>query len=51
LNLTWLDWTVMLVYFAFVLGIGVVLKRYMKPSTDLFWPGARFRRWSSSGCS
>jgi hypothetical protein len=37
-SLTFIDWIIMLVYFAFVLGIGFVLKRRVKTSTD-FFPG------------
>src|SRR6202140_3133561 len=35
----------MLVYFAFVLGIGVALKRYMKTSTDFFLAGRAIPAW------
>ena len=35
----------MLVYFAFVLGIGVVLKRYTKTSTDFFLAGRSLPAW------
>jgi solute:Na+ symporter, SSS family len=35
-NLTAIDWLIMLVYFGFVLGIGIILKRYVKTSTDFF---------------
>jgi hypothetical protein len=27
MSLTWLDWLVMLVYFAFVIGVGIALRR------------------------
>src|SRR3989304_1993679 len=39
MGLTYVDWAVMLVYFAFVLGIGVWLKNTIKTSTDFFLPG------------
>ena len=29
-DLHWIDYAIMLIYFVFVLGIGWVLKRYMK---------------------
>jgi solute:Na+ symporter, SSS family len=45
MNLTFIDWTIMLVYFAFVLGIGVALKRYMKTSTDFFLAGRAIPAW------
>lgn len=35
----------MVVYFVFVLGIGVVLKRYMKTSTDFFLSGRSIPAW------
>src|SRR5271167_2938969 len=35
----------MLVYFGFVLGIGVVLKRYVKNSTDFFLAGRSLPAW------
>ena len=43
--LTSIDWTIMLVYFAFVLGIGVALKRYMRTSTDFFLAGRAIPAW------
>jgi SSS family solute:Na+ symporter len=36
MGLTSIDWTIMAVYFVFVLGIGATLKRYMKTSVDFF---------------
>jgi solute:Na+ symporter, SSS family len=44
-NLTWIDWIVMLVYFVFVLGIGFVLKNQMKTSTDFFLAGRSIPAW------
>jgi solute:Na+ symporter, SSS family len=44
-NLTAIDWLIMLVYFAFVLGIGLALKRYMKTSKDFFQAGRAIRAW------
>ena len=35
----------MIVYFVFVLGIGVVLKRYVKTSTDFFLAGRSIPAW------
>ncbi|MDE2451381.1 MAG: Na+/galactose cotransporter, partial [Gammaproteobacteria bacterium] len=40
-----IDWTIMGVYFAFVLGIGVALKRYMRTSTDYFLSGRAIPAW------
>jgi SSS family solute:Na+ symporter len=44
-NLTAIDWTIMVVYFVFVLGIGVALKRFMKTSTDFFLAGRSIPAW------
>src|SRR5512146_3092841 len=40
-----IDWTIMGVYFAFVLGIGAALKRYMRTSTDYFLSGRAIPAW------
>src|SRR4029078_12088321 len=45
MNLTILDWVIMLIYFVFVLGIGVVLKRYAKTSSDFFLSGRSIPAW------
>src|SRR5947209_7414063 len=45
MNLTSIDWIIMLVYFVFVLGIGFMLKRYMKTSTDFFLAGRSIPAW------
>jgi hypothetical protein len=45
MNLTIIDWLIMLVYFAFVLGIGVVLKRKVKTSGDFFLAGRAIPAW------
>jgi len=44
-SLTWIDFTIMLVYVAFVLGIGWVLKRMMRTSTDFFLSGRSIPAW------
>jgi len=44
-NLTFIDWLIMLVYFAFVLGIGFALKRYMRTSNDFFLAGRSIPAW------
>lgn len=44
-NLSWVDYTIMLVYFAFVLGIGWALNRYMKSSTDFLEAGRSIPAW------
>src|SRR4026208_167566 len=45
MQLTFVDWTIMLIYFLFVLGIGFALKRYMKTSTDFFLSGRSIPAW------
>ncbi|MGA8313327.1 MAG: sodium:solute symporter family protein [Terriglobales bacterium] len=40
-----IDWTIMVVYFVFVLGIGAILKRYVKTSTDFFLAGRSIPAW------
>src|SRR5450755_3544390 len=44
-NLTAIDWIIMLVYFVFVIGIGVALKRYVKTSSDFFLAGRSLPAW------
>jgi SSS family solute:Na+ symporter len=44
-NLTLIDWLIMLLYFAFVLGIGFALKRFMKTSKDFFQAGRSLPAW------
>lgn len=45
MKLTIIDWAIMVVYFVFVLGIGVALKRYMKTSKDFFLSGRSLPAW------
>src|SRR2546421_5997266 len=40
-----IDWVIMGMYFAFVLGVGYGLKRYMKTSTDYFLSGRSITAW------
>jgi solute:Na+ symporter, SSS family len=40
-----LDYTILGVYFVFVLGIGFALKRFMKTSTDFFLSGRSIPAW------
>src|ERR1700760_1417257 len=44
-GLVWIDYAVMVIYFAFVLGIGFALKRYMRTSTDFFLSGRSIPAW------
>ncbi len=39
------DWLIMAVYLAFVLGIGIALKRYMRTSNDFFLAGRSIPAW------
>ncbi len=45
MNLTFIDWLIMALYFAFVLGIGFAVKRSMKTSTDFFLAGRSIPAW------
>ncbi|HZE73190.1 MAG TPA: sodium:solute symporter family protein [Pyrinomonadaceae bacterium] len=45
MKLTIIDWTIMLVYFMFVLGVGFALQRYMKTSKDFFLSGRSLPAW------
>ncbi len=44
-HLSWIDYSVMIVYFAFVLGIGWALKRYMKDATAFLEAGRSMPAW------
>jgi solute:Na+ symporter, SSS family len=44
-NLTTIDWLIMLLYFVFVLGIGFALKRFMRTSKDFFQAGRALPAW------
>jgi SSS family solute:Na+ symporter len=43
--MTGIDWAILLIYFVFVLGIGVALKSAMKTSTDFFLAGRSIPAW------
>jgi solute:Na+ symporter, SSS family len=45
LHITWVDWLVIGIYFAFVLGIGVYLRRFTKTGEDFFIAGRRNSAW------
>src|SRR5881394_464242 len=45
MGLTTIDWVIMAVYFAFVLGIGAALKRRVKTSADFFLAGRAIPAW------
>src|SRR5215831_17976851 len=43
--MTGIDWLILILYFAFVLGIGAALKSSMKTSTDFFLAGRAIPAW------
>src|SRR5882757_9654183 len=45
MSLTWLDWLLMLVYLAFVLGVGFALKKQTKTSAAFFQAGRAIPAW------
>ncbi len=44
-NLTWIDYSIMIIYFGFVLGIGWALKKYMKNATAFLEAGRSLPAW------
>src|SRR6266487_3500258 len=44
-TLHWIDYAIMLLYFAFVLGIGAMLRRYVRTSEDFFLSGRSLPAW------
>jgi SSS family solute:Na+ symporter len=44
-HLTAIDWSIMVLYFVFVLGIGFALKRFMKTSKDYLQAGRALPAW------
>ena len=44
-NLTGIDYAVMAIYFAVVLGVGWILRRVMRTSTDFFLSGRSLPAW------
>src|SRR3972149_11658766 len=45
IGLTFADWIIIAIYFAFVLGIGFYLKKYTKNEEDFFLAGRRNSAW------
>jgi SSS family solute:Na+ symporter len=45
IGLNFVDWIIIAVYFAFVLGIGVYLKKFTKSEEDFFLAGRRNSSW------
>lgn len=47
IHLGFVDYTILILYFAFVLGIGVALRRYMTSSSEFFLSGRSMPAWIS----
>ncbi|MDQ7816250.1 MAG: sodium:solute symporter family protein [Melioribacteraceae bacterium] len=45
IGLTFIDWIIILIYFAFILGIGWYLKKFTKSEEDFFLAGRRNSSW------
>src|ERR1035437_4143872 len=45
IHLAWVDYTILIAYVAFVLGIGWVLARYVKTSSDFLTSGRSIPTW------
>src|SRR5476649_2556778 len=45
IHLTLVDYSILVIYFVFVIGIGFALKRFMKGSTDFFLSGRSIPAW------
>jgi solute:Na+ symporter, SSS family len=45
IHLTFVDWLIIAIYFAFVLGIGFYLRRYTKNQEDFFMAGRKNSSW------
>ena len=43
--LEWIDYAIMIIYFAFVLGIGWMLKKFMRSATDFLEAGRSLPAW------
>src|SRR5689334_20380268 len=45
MHLRWIDYLIIVLYAAFVLGVGFALKRFMKTSLDFFLSGRKIAAW------
>jgi len=45
MQLQWIDYLIIVIYFGFVIGIGFVLKNFAKTSTDFFLSGRSIPAW------
>ena len=44
-ELQWIDYLIILIYFGFVLGIGFVLRRFIRSSSDFLASGRSIPAW------
>jgi SSS family solute:Na+ symporter len=45
ITLAWIDWLIIVLYFAFIVGIGLYLRRYTRTGDDFFLAGRRNSSW------
>lgn len=45
LEISWVDWLIIALYFGFVLGIGIYLRRFAKTGEDFFLAGRKNSAW------
>jgi len=45
MKLAWIDYSIIVIYFVFVTGVGYTLKRYMRTSEDFFLSGRSIPAW------
>ncbi len=45
LQMSWVDWLIIAIYFGFVLGIGIYLKKYASTGEDFFIAGRKNSSW------
>ncbi|MFQ5824001.1 MAG: hypothetical protein ACE5JB_08105 [bacterium] len=45
LQISWVDWMIIALYFIFVLGIGIYLKRFTGTGEDFFLAGRKNSSW------
>lgn len=45
IGLTFIDWIIIIIYFAFVIGIGVYLRRFTRSEEDFFLAGRKNSSW------
>jgi SSS family solute:Na+ symporter len=45
ISLAWIDWLIILLYFAAIIGIGLYLRKYTKTGEDFFLAGRRNSSW------